>query len=64
MKEKELAPNFKIPSSNNKEFELKKNKNKFLTVKSLEFLRIVLKVTKNLLVNSKFHFSYCLMKKL
>ena len=32
MKEKELAPNFKIPSSNNKEFELKKNKNKFLTI--------------------------------
>jgi peroxiredoxin Q/BCP len=30
MKEKELAPNFKILSSNNKEFELKKNKNKFL----------------------------------
>ena len=29
MKEKELAPNFNIPSSNNKEFELKKNKNKF-----------------------------------
>jgi peroxiredoxin Q/BCP len=32
MKEKELAPNFKIPSSNNKEFELKKNKNKFLVI--------------------------------
>ena len=32
MKEKELAPNFKIPSSNNKEFELKKNKNKFLII--------------------------------
>jgi peroxiredoxin Q/BCP len=32
MKEKELAPNFKIPSSNNKEFELKKNKNKNLVI--------------------------------
>ena len=32
MKEKELAPNFKIPSSNNQEFELKKNKNKFLII--------------------------------
>ena len=32
MKEKELAPNFKIPSSNSKEFELKKNKNKFLII--------------------------------
>jgi peroxiredoxin Q/BCP len=32
MKEKELAPNFKIPSSNNKEFELKKSKNKFLII--------------------------------
>ena len=32
MKEKELAPNFKITSSNNKEFELKKNKNKFLVI--------------------------------
>jgi thioredoxin-dependent peroxiredoxin len=32
MKEKELAPNFKIPSSNNEEFELKKNKNKFLII--------------------------------
>ena len=32
MKEKELAPNFKIPSSNNKEFELKNNKNKFLVI--------------------------------
>ncbi len=32
MKEKELAPNFKIPSSNNKEFELNKNKNKFLII--------------------------------
>ena len=32
MKEKESAPNFKIPSSNNKEFELKKNKNKFLII--------------------------------
>jgi len=32
MKEKKLAPNFKIPSSNNKEFELKKNKNKFLVI--------------------------------
>ncbi len=32
MKEKELAPNFKIPSSSNKEFELKKNKNKFLII--------------------------------
>ena len=32
MKEKELAPNFKIPSSNNEEFELKKNKNKFLVI--------------------------------
>jgi len=32
MKEKELARNFRIPSSNNKEFELKKNKNKFLVI--------------------------------
>ena len=32
MKEKKLAPNFKIPSSINKEFELKKNKNKFLVI--------------------------------
>ena len=32
MKEKQLAPNFKSPSSNNKEFELKKNKNKFLII--------------------------------
>ena len=32
MKEKELAPNFKIPSNINKEFELKKNKNKFLVI--------------------------------
>ena len=32
MKEKELAPNFKIPSSNNREFELKKNKKKFLVI--------------------------------
>jgi peroxiredoxin Q/BCP len=32
MKKKQLAPNFKIPSSNNKEFELKKNKNKFLVI--------------------------------
>ncbi|CAN1592779.1 Bcp Peroxiredoxin [Candidatus Pelagibacterales bacterium] len=32
MKEKELALNFKIPSSNNKEFELNKNKNKFLVI--------------------------------
>ena len=32
MKEKELAPNFKIPSSNNEEFELKKNKNNFLII--------------------------------
>jgi len=32
MKEKELAPNFKIPSSSNKKFELKKNKNKFLVI--------------------------------
>jgi len=32
MKEKELAPNFKIPYSNNKEFEVKKNKNKFLVI--------------------------------
>ena len=32
MKEKELAPNFKILSSNNKELELKKNKNKFLII--------------------------------
>jgi peroxiredoxin Q/BCP len=32
MKEKKLAPNFKIPSSNNKGFELKKNKNKFLVI--------------------------------
>ena len=32
MKEKGLAPNFKISSSNNKEFELKKNKNNFLII--------------------------------
>jgi thioredoxin-dependent peroxiredoxin len=32
MKEKELAPNFKISSSNNEEFELKKNKNNFLII--------------------------------
>ena len=32
MNEKELAPNFKITSSNNKKFELKKNKNKFLVI--------------------------------
>ena len=32
MKEKHLAPNFKISSSNNEEFELKKNKNKFLVI--------------------------------
>ena len=32
MKENKLAPNFKITSSNNKEFELKKNKNKFLII--------------------------------
>ena len=32
MKEKELAPNFKIPSSNNVEFELKNNKNNFLII--------------------------------
>lgn len=32
MKEKELAPNFKIPSNINREFELKKNKNKFLVI--------------------------------
>jgi len=32
MKEKELAPNFKIPSSNNEEFELKKNRNNFLII--------------------------------
>jgi thioredoxin-dependent peroxiredoxin len=32
MKEKKLAPNFKIPSSNNVEFELKKNKNNFLII--------------------------------
>ena len=32
MKEKDLASNFKIPSSNNEEFELKKNKNKFLVI--------------------------------
>jgi thioredoxin-dependent peroxiredoxin len=32
MKEKELAPNFKIPSSNNEEFELKKNKNNFVII--------------------------------
>ena len=32
MKEKQLAPNFKISSSNNEEFELKKNKNKFLVI--------------------------------
>jgi peroxiredoxin Q/BCP len=32
MKEKELAPNFKIRSSNNEEFELKKNKNNFLII--------------------------------
>ena len=29
---KKLAPNFRIPSSNNEEFELKKNKNKFLVI--------------------------------
>jgi peroxiredoxin Q/BCP len=32
MKEKELAPNFKIPSSNNEEFELKKYRNNFLII--------------------------------
>jgi peroxiredoxin Q/BCP len=32
MKEKQLAPNFKIPSGNNEEFELKNNKNKFLII--------------------------------
>ena len=32
MKEKKIAPNFKIASSNNNEFELKKNKNKFLII--------------------------------
>ena len=32
MNEKKLAPNFRIPSSNNEEFELKKNKNKFLVI--------------------------------
>jgi thioredoxin-dependent peroxiredoxin len=32
MKEKELAPNFKIPSSNNEKFELKNNKNNFLII--------------------------------
>ena len=32
IKENKLAPNFKIPSSNNKEFELKKNKDKFLLI--------------------------------
>ena len=32
MNEKKLAPNFRIPSSNNGEFELKKNKNKFLVI--------------------------------
>jgi peroxiredoxin Q/BCP len=32
MKEKELAPNFNIPSTNNEEFELKKNKKKFLVI--------------------------------
>ena len=32
IKENNLAPSFKIPSSNNKEFELKKNKNKFLVI--------------------------------
>jgi peroxiredoxin Q/BCP len=32
IKENKLAPSFKIPSSNNKEFELKKNKNKFLVI--------------------------------
>ena len=32
MKEKKIAPNFKIASSNNNEFELKKNNNKFLII--------------------------------
>ena len=32
IKENKLAPNFKIPSSNNKEFELKKNKDEFLLI--------------------------------
>jgi len=32
MKEKKLAPNFNIPSTNNEEFELKKNKKKFLVI--------------------------------
>jgi len=32
IKENKLAPSFKIPSSNNKEFELKKIKNKFLVI--------------------------------
>jgi len=32
IKENKLGPNFKIPSSNNKEFELKKNKDKFLLI--------------------------------
>ncbi len=31
-KENKLAPSFKIPSSNNKEFELKNNKKKFLLI--------------------------------
>ena len=30
IKENKLAPSFKIPSSNNKEFELKNNKKKFI----------------------------------
>jgi peroxiredoxin Q/BCP len=32
IKENKLAPSFKIPSSNNKEFELKNNKKKFLLI--------------------------------
>jgi len=32
IKENKLAPSFRIPSSNNKEFELKKIKNKFLVI--------------------------------
>jgi peroxiredoxin Q/BCP len=32
IKKNKLAPSFKIPSSNNKEFELKKIKNKFLVI--------------------------------
>ena len=35
MKEKKIAPNFKIASSNNNEFELKKNKNKCVIQKKV-----------------------------